>query len=73
MKLVSSITLALVCLFCLTGARCMGDTPIELCYSHPIYGAVCVKINGKNYDINRSDLTPAQLQEVKDWLAKQPK
>lgn len=65
--------LLLVALLVLPAARCMGDTPIELCYTHPVYGAVCVKINGKSYDINRTDLTPAQLAEVKDWLAKQPK
>lgn len=63
----------LLCVVCLTGSKCLGDTPVEICVMHPTYGAVCVKVNGKSYDIDRNDLTPEQIKEVKAWLATQPK
>lgn len=73
MKKLNAVLMGLVCLLCLTGSKCMGDTPIEVCMMHPKYGAVCVKINGKSYDINRTDLTADQTKEVKEWVAEQSK
>jgi hypothetical protein len=44
---------------------------VEICYRHPKYGVVCVRINGKNYRIDRSDLTLEERAEVEAWLREQ--
>lgn len=39
---------------------------VEVCYVHPVYGQVCVKVGGsKHY---REDLTPTQRAEVEKWI-----
>lgn len=67
------IAFAFVCLVCLTGSKCIAETPVEICYLHPKFGAVCVKIGGKKYDLNRPDLTAVEQKEVRDWIDGQPK
>lgn len=39
---------------------------VEVCYSHPKYGEVCVMLGGKEF--KRSDLTAEQAVEVDLWL-----
>jgi hypothetical protein len=64
-KLVLALLLATAACKSLQG----GD--VELCYTHPKYGVVCVKINGKNYRIDRPDLTLEERDEVEAWLRAQ--
>lgn len=57
----------------LGGCKLFQGTGVELCYEHPKYGAVCIKINGKEYKLDRPDLTPAQKAEIEaDYKAAHP-
>jgi hypothetical protein len=52
---------------------CRNAPDLEICYTHPVYGTVCVKIGGKQHKIDRTDLTDAQKKEVEEWLKNQPR
>ncbi len=57
----------LVALLLLALSGCSLFDGIAVCYVHPVYGQVCVKVGGsKHY---REDLTPAQRAEVEKWIA----
>lgn len=64
-------TLVLFGLLALSGCEAarevLRDIPVEFCYVHPVYGQVCVQVNGKKH--YREDLTPAQRAEVEKWVA----
>ena len=59
MRLLLAVLLAAV-------VGCESLPPVEVCYTHPTYGAVCVQINGKKHF--REDLTPEQRAEVEKWV-----
>ena len=44
---------------------CKG-IPVEICYDHPKYGKVCVKLGGETY--YRDGLTPEQRKEIDGWI-----
>lgn len=56
------VMLALV--LALGGCKLFRGGGVEVCYEHPKYGAVCVKVNGKEYKLERPDLTAAQKAEI---------
>jgi len=39
---------------------------VEVCYVHPVYGQVCVKVGGKNH--YREDLTPEERAAAEKWV-----
>ncbi len=59
---------ALGILFVLALSGCgLFPDGVDVCYVHPVYGQVCVKVGGsKHY---REDLTPTQRAEVEKWIA----
>lgn len=66
--------LALVLLAVLSvGSSCSNLPPVEVCYWHETYGAVCVRLGGKVYALERPDLTDKQKQEIEEWIKTQPK
>ena len=62
--------LALIVL-ALAGVGCESMPALEVCYVHPVYGQVCVKVGGKKH--YAEDLTPAQRAEVEKWIAEKEK
>lgn len=50
----------------LVGCKFPNLPPIELCYIHPTYGQVCVKLGGVTH--YAETLTPAQRAEVEAWI-----
>jgi uncharacterized protein YceK len=63
--MVRQVKLLLVLSLLLAGC---GST-VEVCYTHPKYGAVCVKVGGKT--LVDPSLTPAERKEVDEWLKTQ--
>lgn len=52
-------------LLALTGCGLFQDG-VEVCYVHPVYGQVCVKVGGKKH--YAENLTPEQRAEVEKWI-----
>ncbi len=63
MEVIRALALVLALLL----AGCETLPPVELCYTHPVYGNVCVVINGKKH--YRDGLTPEQRAEIDKWIA----
>lgn len=63
-------TLKLLSVLLLAGCGIFPDG-VEVCYVHPVYGQVCVKVGGKKH--YAENLTPAQRAEVEKWIAEQEK
>ena len=61
MRILTSLALAL------SVGGCGIFDGVEVCYVHPTYGQVCVKVGGKKH--YSEDLTPAQRVEVEKWIA----
>jgi hypothetical protein len=57
---------AAVLILTLTGCGLFPDG-VDVCYVHPVYGQVCVKVGGKKH--YAENLTPAQRAEVEKWIA----
>lgn len=63
------ITAVLVA-FTLAGcASLFRETGMEICYEHPKYGRVCVKVGGKVY-VDKQ-LTEVERAEVLEWVDRQ--
>jgi len=65
MKRLAYISVLVMALF---GCGLFPDD-VEVCYVHPVYGQVCVKVGGKKH--YAEELTPAQRAEVEKWIAAQ--
>lgn len=59
----------LILLLLLFVMGCRNGPQVEICYEHPTYGSVCVKLGG--HELKRTDLTPEQQKEVEIWLLQQ--
>lgn len=64
-----ALVIVAVLVFCLVA--CSALPAIEVCYVHPQYGRVCVKLDGKLYFT--AELTDAQRLEVEAWIQEQRK
>lgn len=65
------VTLVLFLFLC--SCKQLKESDIQFCYTHPKYGEVCVKMFGKKFMIERTDLKPEEKAEVIKWVEEQEK
>lgn len=65
--LLGVVSMLLVALPLMLSVSCESlPFPIEACYTHPVYGEVCIKMGGRRYYDPK--LTPEQRAEVDKWI-----
>lgn len=73
MKRIVAVLAILVVMF-LGGCQFLGkvadnlkNADYEVCYAHPQYGEVCIKLNGKDY-VQKEALPPSLAQAATDHI-----
>lgn len=65
--MLKKIALAAALVLPLVGCSLLQSASYEVCYSHPQYGEVCVKLNGKDY-VQKDALPPPLKAAVTDHV-----